>query len=271
MPRNDARPTNQPTIQAPTARALSSSSSLPPPSCVSSCAISTPMEAGIASSERSANPADNSPLLSLPRAEEDASMAEAGDSNRPLQGDSEMANRRALARRTEPAFVSMKRDIEALETMTVSELAAKHLEVFGVPTRTRNKGYLRRRVAWGLQEQQEGGLSPRALERIEQLAPTARARWNPPPAKHEEAPHDEPPRAAAPRRPRATDPRVPPPGQVLTRTYEGVEHNVTVQRDGFEYDGKIYRSLSQVAKRITGTPWNGFRFFFGNAAAGAPR
>jgi transposase len=57
------------------------------------------------------------------------------------------------------------------------------------------------------------------------------------------------------------DPRLPPPGTLLTRVYKGVEHRVRVIEDGFEYQGTEYASISVVAKAITGTKWNGFRFF----------
>jgi hypothetical protein len=191
-------------------------------------------------------------------------MCTAGGDSTPPQGDSDMANRNALAQRTEQAaFVNAKRQIAALDGLTVGELAAKYLEVFGIPTRTRNKDYLRRRIAWRIQEQQEGGLSSRAVERIAQLAPQAPARW------HEPTARKAGPGASGRRdRPELRDPRLPPPGYVLTRIHDGIEHKVTILRDGFEYRGEHHRSLSQIARRITGTPWNGFRFFFGNSRGG---
>lgn len=175
-----------------------------------------------------------------------------------------MANRNALAQRTEhAAFANAKRQIAALDGLTVGELAAKYLEVFGIPTRTRNKDYLRRRIAWRIQEQQEGGLSSRAVERIAQLAPQAPARWHEPTTK----------RSGRRDGSALRDPRLPSPGHVVTRIHDGIEHKVTILDDGFEYRGEHHRSLSKIAKLITGTPWNGFRFFFGNSrgshAAGA--
>ena len=175
-----------------------------------------------------------------------------------------MANRNVLAQRTEQAaFATTKRQIAALDGLTVGELASKYLELFGIPTRTRNKDYLRRRIAWRIQEQQEGGLSTRALERIAQLAPQAPARWHEPARKKAATGGSRSCREAELR-----DPRLPPPGHVLTRVHDGIEHKVTILGDGFEYRGEHHRSLSQIAKLITGTPWNGFRFFFGNARGG---
>ena len=56
------------------------------------------------------------------------------------------------------------------------------------------------------------------------------------------------------------DHRLPMPGTVLTRKYQGRTVAVTVQENGFEHDGKIYRSLSAAVRAITGTPWNGYLF-----------
>jgi hypothetical protein len=57
------------------------------------------------------------------------------------------------------------------------------------------------------------------------------------------------------------DPRVPAVGRKLTRIYQSQKHVVTVLHMGFEYGGKTFKTLSDVAHAITGTKWNGFRFF----------
>ncbi len=170
-----------------------------------------------------------------------------------------MGNRSVTAQQVDRSTLAdMRRELAALNSMTIGELAEKYREVFGVPTRSRNGGYLRRHLAWRIQEQQEGGLSPRALERIGLLAPQAPARWHQRLAK--------PKRDAARPETAVRDPRLPPAGTVLTRVYDGAEHKVKVLDQGFEYRGKRYRSLSQVAKLITHTPWNGFTFFLGRGA-----
>ena len=51
------------------------------------------------------------------------------------------------------------------------------------------------------------------------------------------------------------------PGTRLMREWQGQTHHVTVAADGFEYDGKTWRSLSAIARSITGTPWSGPVFF----------
>jgi len=64
---------------------------------------------------------------------------------------------------------------------------------------------------------------------------------------------------AAPSRKR--DPRLPTPGTVISREYHGQLIQVKVNEDGFEYEGRPYRSLSAISKAITGAHWNGFLFF----------
>ena len=57
------------------------------------------------------------------------------------------------------------------------------------------------------------------------------------------------------------DPRLPLAGTVLVREFGGKRHEVTIREQDVLYAGKSYRSLTGVARTITGTPWNGFRFF----------
>ncbi len=141
-------------------------------------------------------------------------------------------------------------ELAALERMTTGELADKYLELYGEPTRSRNKDYLRKRLAWRVQELAEGGLSERALERIKELGDQLPERWRMRTALSAPTPP-----------PRAVDPRLPPPGSVLTRHYRSVDYRVTVKEDGFEYGGRHFASLSAIARHITGTPWNGHLFF----------
>ena len=50
-------------------------------------------------------------------------------------------------------------------------------------------------------------------------------------------------------------------GTRLVREYQGIAHTVTARADGFEYQGRPYKSLSAIARHITGTRWNGLLFF----------
>lgn len=141
------------------------------------------------------------------------------------------------------------KQVEALAEMTVAELRERYAGVFGEDTRSRHKEFLKKRVAWGLQAKVEGGLSDRALRRAEELAKDSDLRLIAP--RHT---------VTRPFRPSA-DRRLPMPGTVLTREYHGQTVSVTVLDAGFEYAGQVYRSLTAVAKAITGTHWNGFHFF----------
>jgi hypothetical protein len=171
-----------------------------------------------------------------------------------------MGSRNTLVQRADRAAVAtIRNELSELEDMTVGELAEKYLEVFGTRTRTRNKEYLRKHIAWRIQERVEGGMSPRAIERIEQLAPQAPGRWRRPVIKHGE--DSSLPAASTELR----DPRLPAVGTTFTRLHNGVEHTVTVRAGGFDYNGERHRSLSKIARLITGKAWNGFVFFFGRA------
>jgi Protein of unknown function (DUF2924) len=57
------------------------------------------------------------------------------------------------------------------------------------------------------------------------------------------------------------DPRLPPAGTAIVRDYRGRAVRVVVLVDGFEFEGERYRSLSAIAKAVTGSHINGFRFF----------
>jgi hypothetical protein len=63
-------------------------------------------------------------------------------------------------------------------------------------------------------------------------------------------------------------------GTVLVRDYQGRRHTVTVEPDGYVWEGNLYASLSAIARAITGTAWSGPRFFAlklsGDRANGPP-
>ena len=143
-----------------------------------------------------------------------------------------------------------------LHRLSVQKLRERFAEAFGEPTTGHNKPWLIRRIAWRLQERAEGGLSERAQRRARELADDADLRVIP--ARPGVQPN---PRPAAPPEPTSSDPRVPPVGSAITRTYKGKVLEVNVLADGFEYRGQTFRSLSAVAKHVTGSHLNGFAFF----------
>lgn len=155
-----------------------------------------------------------------------------------------------------------KRKIAEVEKMTVGQMRQKYAEVFGEPTRSGNRQWLFRRIAWRLQSLDEGGLSDRAIKRARKLARDQDIRVIPP-ANMTMAASDSVDRTleAPDYIKNNRDPRLPFPGTVLSRKYKGHIYKVTVLPGGFEYNGEIYRSLSAVAYAITGSNWNGYLFF----------
>ncbi|MBX6323375.1 MAG: DUF2924 domain-containing protein [Rhodospirillaceae bacterium] len=138
--------------------------------------------------------------------------------------------------------------VAALRTTPTPQLKAMWRELFDREPPPYNRRFLESRLAYRIQELAHGGLKPQTIERLDALA---------------EALGD--PKAARRRsleRPIA--------GTRLIREWQGVEHCVTVLDEGFEYRGRLYRSLSAIARAITGTRWNGL-VFFGLKSMRAPR
>lgn len=129
----------------------------------------------------------------------------------------------------------------ALKALSVNELKTKWLQLFGAPAPNNARGFLEARIGYRLQELTYGGPPPETRRVLDLLADEIEGK--------------------VVRKPMAADPRNPMPGTRLVREWDGVEQNVTVLKDGFEWQGRKYRSLSAVAKAITGTSWSGYRFF----------
>jgi len=159
-------------------------------------------------------------------------------------------------------------EIEALRTQKTKALKARYRELFGEESRSSNQAHLFRRIAWRLQALAEGDLSLRALaegdlslrarDRAAELASDVDLRLRAPRKFWSAlADADMEERARRPRR----DPRLPEAGTTLERQYQGKTVCVKVLKDGFEYEGLQYESLSSIASSVTGTRWNGFSFF----------
>ena len=151
---------------------------------------------------------------------------------------------------------SMQMQLAKLPDLSTGELAQRYAELFGEPTRTRHKAYLVRKIAWRMQAMAEGDLSERAKRRAKELANDADVRLTPPRFKSEQPEVPAKLFVAG-----ASDSRLPAPGGVLVRKYKGKMIRVLVTEDGFEYEGERYKSLTAVAKVVTGSHCNGFRFF----------
>ena len=148
--------------------------------------------------------------------------------------------------------------LRALNRMTVTQLRGRYAEVFTEPTRSFNKPHLVKRIVWRLQALDEGDLSERARRRAMELANDADLRLRPPTAPRDSG--GEGTIVTSPLRV-GPDARLPMPGTLLKREYKGQNIQVRVLPRGFEFDGEVYRSLSAVAEKVTGSHWNGWLFF----------
>jgi hypothetical protein len=131
--------------------------------------------------------------------------------------------------------------LTALKTAPIGALKQKWRELFDKEPPPYNRRFLEHRLAYRIQELTYGGLKPETLKRLRDLA--------------EEFDGGDPARRRLPAKDR------PIAGTRLIREYQGVEHCVTVRDQDFEYQGRPYKSLSAVARFITGTRWNGLLFF----------
>ena len=128
--------------------------------------------------------------------------------------------------------------VAALPSLENDELKKLWQELFDEPAPRKKRNYLIPRLAWRIQELAYGGLSDNAQDRIERLM-----------------------RSKEELKPANRRVRRPAVGTKLIREYQGIEHHVTVTRNGFEYQGRTFGSLSHIAREITGTRWSGPLFF----------
>jgi hypothetical protein len=155
--------------------------------------------------------------------------------------------------------LNVGKELAALRRMTVGELRARYAEVFGETTNGRHKDWLIKRIIWRKQSLAEGDLSERARQRAAELANDADLRRKAPPSPPQ-TPNAES-RTRTVKLQASEEPRVPLPGGSIVRVYKGRALEVNVLPNGFEFEGEIFRSLSAVAKHITGSHCNGYLFF----------
>jgi len=160
--------------------------------------------------------------------------------------------------------LDMAQEAQRLSQMTVVELRERHVEVVGEECRSRHKDFLRKRILWRLQANASGGLSERARQRAEELANDADLRLTPPrPRTADDGTH-----AVTGTVGKSREPVGPLPGTLLRREYKGRNVQVMVLDKGFEFEGKVYRSLTAIAEAVTGAHWNGMAFFGLRAGGG---
>jgi hypothetical protein len=139
-----------------------------------------------------------------------------------------------------PQHTTIAAQVAALPTLPMKQLWALWDRYYPRRPNKTNREYLEARIAYKLQEEVYGGLKPETRERLIQIG---RAHSKIRTVRKSQTFHSAP-------------------GTVLVREWGERDHKVTVTAEGrFEYEGQTYRSLSAVARRITGTPWSGPLFF----------
>ena len=125
--------------------------------------------------------------------------------------------------------------------MTVNDLKAEWQTLFNAPAPNNSRTFLESRLAYRIQELTYGGPDKQTRRLLDLLADEVEGTLT--------------------RKAQIADPRNPVVGTKLIREWDGTAHTVTVLKDGFDWGGQRYKSLSAVARAITGTRWNGYRFF----------
>ena len=131
--------------------------------------------------------------------------------------------------------------LAALKAMSVNELKTEWQALYDAPAPNNSRNFLEGRLAYRIQELTYGGPDKQTRRLLDLLADEVDGTLT--------------------RKAQIADPRNPVVGTKLIREWDGVAHTVTVLREGFDWDGRRYKSLSAVARAITGTRWNGYRFF----------
>jgi len=131
--------------------------------------------------------------------------------------------------------------LAALKTAPMAELKAQWVDLHDSAAPTFSRRYIEARLAYRIQELTHGGVAPATLRRLEDLG---EAFAN-----------------GGAGRGRVRAGLKPITGTRLIREWQGTEHVVSVTQDGYEWQGRPYRSLSAIARAITGTRWNGWLFF----------
>ncbi|MEA2895975.1 MAG: hypothetical protein QOJ84_1590 [Bradyrhizobium sp.] len=135
---------------------------------------------------------------------------------------------------------AVEAELDRLAVMPIAQLRVRYREVFRAdPPKAFGPDLLRRSVAHRIQEKAYGGLSRSTQRLLDQMVKAFSIKPNS--------------RIVLPRRIK--------PGSVLVREWKGQSHRVMVLADGFAYEGETYTNLSEIAGLITGTRWNGPRFF----------
>lgn len=140
--------------------------------------------------------------------------------------------------------------IETLYELSSCQLMAEYTRLTGESYYTHNRKSLIRKIAWLYQTADSPSLSQMALDRVDELVKDSKLRIYP----HQDFNLDIPNRVQSKKLKLK-------PGTILTKTYNGKDYEVVVLDRGFLWNNTIFKSISAVAKAITGTHWNGKLFF----------
>lgn len=146
--------------------------------------------------------------------------------------------------------MSVLKQIADLRNLSHEELVSLWHTLCGNEPPASNRRFIIKRLAYRIQEIAYGGLSEKTYEKMDAVL-----------KRHDYDENGKPKRASSRAQVRKDMPVI---GSKLVREWNGRRYEVTTLRDGFEYEGRKFRSLSAIAKAITGTHWNG-RAFFGLA------
>jgi hypothetical protein len=135
---------------------------------------------------------------------------------------------------------SILAELAELQTLPIADLKAKYRALMGAEPSVHSRATIEARLTYRLQELRFGGLSQQTKRRLDALADAVESNAGKPHARAKSQPTS---------------------GTTLVREYRGVEHRVIVRDDGYEYGGRMFKSLSAIARAITGTPWSGLVFF----------
>ncbi len=140
--------------------------------------------------------------------------------------------------------VTILRQLTELQGLPYPALKDRWRSLYGTDPPAYKRQHMVRRLAYRIQELAFGGLSEQTKTELERIATEEEARC-----------------PMTKKKLRKTKTTRPIPGTRLVRDWNGHRHIVTATTDGFEYNGRRYKSLSAIAKAITGAHWSGPQFF----------
>ena len=156
--------------------------------------------------------------------------------------------------------LNITKEVANMERLSVGALCERYREVFGEDTKARNKQWLIKRIAWKLQANEEGDISERARKLAMEIAQSSDIRTSAPKIRTRsiEATFETAITIITP----PADSRLPVAGTVLMKNYKGRSIQVRVLPNSFEYEGEQYKTLTSIARIVTGQKnINGFQFF----------